>query len=491
LEIVIGIAEADCRAWLVDFARDLEAAGYAPRFDIRKTSTRANGLVPQALAIEKRLYGRPENPWAPLSPERLPPGGTAEMSGWALDLSGLAGGSAALNLSLGGSGGISTLPAFLFSGNQPFASIRRADGSAAAEGLPSVEGPEIALNSFREFTRRLSTLVLMALDGRDRPSPEPHSSVRTGNILAPLLFTGRGIFRKLIQKISPARFRADHWRTGIRRARDLDIALAQTPDDFRWLKEDGTRFYADPVLWTEDGRDFLFVEEFPYATGKGILSYTELDAGGAPLFPPRPIIERATHLSYPYLFRHDGAIYMMPENAAEEHVPLYRARRFPDEWEELPPLIAGHGLHDATLFEHNDRWWVLANAAPHGTASWDCLVAFHAASPLGPYMPHALNPILVDARHARCGGPPLRIDGRLIRPVQNCLGGYGRKLHFFEIEELTPARFRQKRLGEFAPPAGCAMAGVHTYGRSPHFEVIDALFPAGTDPSRERTSPAR
>lgn len=479
MEIVIGLAETDCRRWLVDLSRDLEEAGYSPRFDVRAAPARPERLVSLALTIENRLYGTRHGSWLALPASQLPCATPTDMTDWALDLSGVAKGRARLNLSLGEDNALADLPTFLFAQNWPAVSIHHRDGSLVTRGLPSVEGPEISLNGLHEFTRRISTLILMALDGRERSAIEPVNAVRVENPLAPLIFVGRNFARKLAEKAMPSRFRADHWRAGIRPARPLDPASSQTPDGFHWLDEDGTRFFADPVLWEENGRSFLFVEEFPYETGKGILSYTELGAAGLPLFPPRPIVERRTHLSYPYLFRHDGEIYMMPENAAEKHVPLYRARRFPDDWEELPPLIAGEALHDATLFEHDGRWWMLANAAPHGKASWDCLVAFHAPSPLGPFAPHALNPLMVDARHARCGGPPLRIGGRLIRPVQNCRGGYGRKLHFFEIEELTPTRFRQRRLGEFAPHADSAMQGVHTYGRTEKFEVIDALFPRG------------
>lgn len=479
MKIVIGLAETDCRGWLADFARDLQVAGHSPQFDIRPASARQDRLTSSILGIENRLYGIGHDCWAPLPPDDLPRAATIDMSHWTLDLSGMAGGKAALSLCFAEDDALADLPGFLFARNWPVISIRRADGSLAAQGLPSVEGPEIALNGLREITRRISTLVLMALDGKDRPAIEPVDAVRSMGAFASLFFAGQSFARKLAEKARPSRLRADHWRTGIRPAQPLDVARSRAPEGFHWLDDDGARFFADPVLWEEKGRTFLFVEELPYSTGRGIIAYTELDERGVPQFPPKPIVERKTHLSYPYLFRHDNAIYMMPENAAEGHVPLYRARSFPEDWEELPPLIAGEELHDATLFEHEGRWWILANAAPHGKASWDCLVAFYAASPLGPFAPHALNPIMVDARHARCGGPPLRIDGRLIRPVQNCLGGYGRKLHFFEIEELTPTRFRQKRLGEFAPSAGTCMRGTHTYGRTEKFEVIDALFPRG------------
>ncbi|HRE20448.1 MAG TPA: hypothetical protein PKW21_05375, partial [Rhabdaerophilum sp.] len=84
LEIVIGLAETDCRGWLADFARDLETAGYSPFFDIRPAPAAQDRLASIALAIENRLYGAQRACWLPLSPDNLPRIAAFDMSGWTL-----------------------------------------------------------------------------------------------------------------------------------------------------------------------------------------------------------------------------------------------------------------------------------------------------------------------------------------------------------------------------------------------------------------------
>jgi hypothetical protein len=487
LQIVIGIENTDCRRWLLSLARDLQEAGHDISFDVRPGERHACSETDLAIRIEARLFGRQQHPWEGLDPAALPSRPVSDVETEApqpvrcrLELSGGPGArEAELTLVLDGDPGIRQLARRLACRHIPFVELVRPDGQIAAAGLPAVETRDVVVRGIEQFTKRLSTLILMALDRKSRPLPRRETvqaPIRSGS---PLAFVASSITAKILRKISPRRLQADHWRVGLRPARSLTIGQDQLVEGFDWLPDDGARYYADPFLWAESERQFLFFEEFPYATALGIISYTELGPGGRPRFVPRPVIKRSTHLSYPYLFKHDGATYMMPENAAEGHLPLYRARRFPDDWEEMPPLVADCGLHDASLFEHDGRWWILANQACHGGASWDCLVIYHAPSPLGPFEPHSLNPVLIDVRDTRPGGPPLRMDGKLIRPVQNCLIGYGRLLQFFEIEELTPTTFRQRLRGRMLPPLDKPLEGTHTYARSGQYEAIDALFPRG------------
>ena len=52
------------------------------------------------------------------------------------------------------------------------------------------------------------------------------------------------------------------------------------------------------------------------------------------------MLKEPFHLSYPYVFKHKGTYYMIPESRAAGAVRLYRARSFPLSLE-----------FDTTLFE--------------------------------------------------------------------------------------------------------------------------------------------
>lgn len=473
--IQLIVAEPDCRLWLGVLIGCLEEAGSLVDIEVEPQAASRTSNLERTAAIETRLYRLSHNLWKPMPADdrhRLPTVGDIPVR-IALSNSGAR---ADLSIWLDSEQGIGSLGARLINNHAPLIEIIDSGGAIRASGLPAIEEPGIFTRALDQIARRIATLILMALDGQSRLHPGPEEMREPPAGRSATGFVTRTLASKIVGRVAGDVARKDHWRVGIRPAREpFQWQGDRHLDGFAWLPDDGERYYADPVLWHEGGRDFLFVEEFPYATARGIIAYTELDEQGRALFTPRPIIERETHLSYPFLFRHEGGIYMMPENAAENHLPLYRATAFPDRWEECAPLVAGMGLHDATLLAHEGAWWLIGNEARQGGSSWDCLCLYRAPDPFGPFEPHPANPVLVDARLARSAGPVIAMGDKLIRPVQNCLGGYGRFLRFTEIETLSDTGFRQRETGRILPREGSPVAGVHTYGRNARFEVIDAL----------------
>jgi hypothetical protein len=452
--IQLIVAETDCRFWLGVLIRCLEEAGCVVGLETERHETNRSSALEHLASLETKLYRHVGNLWKPMPADQRHgplPRGDAPIR-LALSASGT---QTDLSIWLDSEQGIAALGTHLVNGHVPLVEIIDRDSRVRASGLPAIEEPGIFGRALEAMARRIVTLILMALDGKNRLHVGPEEMRQPPVGRSAPRFLAQQLGSKVLGRLAGGVTRQDHWRVGIRPAHE--------------------RYYADPVLWHENGRDFLFVEEFPYATRRGIIACTELDELGRAKFTPRPIIERGTHLSYPFLFRHEGTIFMMPENAAENHLPLYRAISFPDKWEECAPLITGIGLHDATLLAHEGAWWLLANEAREGGSSWDCLCLYHAPSPLGPFTPHEANPVLVDARLARSAGPIMAIGGKLVRPVQNCLGGYGRFLRFTEIEMLSVSGFRQRETGRLLPQARSRIAGVHSYGRNARFEVIDAL----------------
>ena len=271
--------------------------------------------------------------------------------------------------------------------------------------------------------------------------------------------------------------RVPNWYVAWReRAGASDALPVLGPSGFRRLPDDGRRFYADPFLWEADGRRFLFVEEFPFATGKGVISLAEIDEAGR-IGTPRIVLETDCHLSYPFLFEHEGAIWMIPETSGRRTVELYRADPFPERWTLHSVLLEHVDLGDATLQRIGDDWWMFAASRERWTSSWDALSLYHAPSPFGPWQAHPGNPVLVDLHAARPAGNILEIDGRLVRPVQNCDGLYGAALGFAEIRSLTENNYVQT-FAAAALPWGDNL-GLHTFNRSASLEVIDLYGPRG------------
>ncbi|MCX7825232.1 MAG: hypothetical protein N2689_06700 [Verrucomicrobiae bacterium] len=236
-------------------------------------------------------------------------------------------------------------------------------------------------------------------------------------------------------------------------------------------------FWADPFAWSQHGRYYVFVEEFVFATGRAHISVIELDSHLQPVGAPVPVVVEPRHLSYPFLFEFDGQLYMVPETSGTSSVDLYRCAEFPLRWQFVRTLIAGRALADATLFEHDGRWWLFCTAKQGKLRMNETLFAFHADSPLSDqWSAHPANPLVRDYSCARPAGRVFRdASGRLLRPSQDCVRRYGHALNLSEITTLTPRRFRERRVWRMSGEEAGGWRGLHHMDWHDGLLVMDAL----------------
>lgn len=236
-------------------------------------------------------------------------------------------------------------------------------------------------------------------------------------------------------------------------------------------------FWADPCLIREDGQHFVFFEEASLESGKGHISVMKLNHDGSHSSPTR-ILEKRYHLSYPFVFRWQDSLYMIPESAENRTIDLYRCRKFPDDWIFERNLMNGVSAYDATLFEHDSTWWLFANIREReGASDWDELSLFYTDNPIvGRWHPHPMNPIVSDIRSARPAGRIFRTDGRIIRPSQDSSYRYGYRIKFNEIVELSKTRYRERVYRCIEPGMSWSIRGTHTFSSCDGIEVIDAVY---------------
>ena len=236
-------------------------------------------------------------------------------------------------------------------------------------------------------------------------------------------------------------------------------------------------FWADPMLIEHDGETWLFFEIYRYRTGLGLLAASRIDEHGT-VEPPLKVLECDGHLSYPFVFPHQGEIYLIPESADRGVVELYRCTRFPDSWELDTVLLNDTRGVDPTLLIEDGRFWLFVGG-DFGVGPGETDLHLHVADDLrGPYRPHPQNPIVRDAARARPGGRLLRIDGSLVRPSQDCTGRYGRALSFSRIERMTTEEYVERAYA-YVGPADTSWArsalGIHTVDATSRWIVADKV----------------
>ncbi len=281
------------------------------------------------------------------------------------------------------------------------------------------------------------------------------------------------LWKKLLQKLSRKwhdLFYFNQWMLLYDFRENMSTSLWR----FKHLTPPKDRFWADPFIVARDGRYYIFIEEFLYATQKGHISLIVMNKNGV-LEPSVRILETPYHLSYPFIFEFENDTYMIPESRANRTVELYKCTAFPRKWEFQKNLMTNCDVADCTLLQWQGKWWLFANRVEtKGASLWDELFLYHSDSPLSDkWIPHPSNPIVSDVKSARPAGQLFVRDERLYRPSQNCSGHYGYGFNICEITKLTDTEYEEQIVSKVEPKWDARIVSTHTINYADGLTVID------------------
>ena len=264
--------------------------------------------------------------------------------------------------------------------------------------------------------------------------------------------------------------RVDEWNVGLVNHPQAAFLDPQFKPVVQWsaYKEFG-QMVADPFPISSGDSARILVEEFNWSTEKGRIS--ELRGSGAQTIIT-PVIDEGLHMSYPYCFRDAGVTYAIPECGEAKSIFLYRLDELTGNWRREAVLLDGVDAVDATVFQHDGRWWLLHSGSV-GCGAWS-LYVWHAPSLLGPWQPHLANPVKTDVKSSRPAGNLFLHDGNLYRPSQDGRTSYGGALCINRVDELSLECFRETPVRWIAPdPQGPYPNGLHTLSGCGQYSLID------------------
>ncbi|GBR52976.1 hypothetical protein AA106555_1109 [Neokomagataea thailandica NBRC 106555] len=271
-------------------------------------------------------------------------------------------------------------------------------------------------------------------------------------------------------------FRTDHWRSAI-----LHEPLTELLEQKNWdgvsvtlLPDEGDhRFLADPFgMWHGDLL-YVFAEAFDYRSAKGVIDVLIYDQQFV-LQRRHQALEKPWHLSYPFVFKHEGVFYMLPEASGSGRLTLYRATNFPLGWESVPEFDFPAAAVDATPFFMHGQWWLFWN--PPGTKEerQSVLALSTAPSLYGPWTDRGI--IHRDRAGARPGGTPCVTRSGVVLPVQDCRGTYGKNIRLLHIDGLERGEVRVTPQEHLNIPSTLKHAypdGMHTLSASGDVTLVD------------------
>ncbi|PWU18503.1 MAG: hypothetical protein C5B50_08950 [Verrucomicrobia bacterium] len=250
-----------------------------------------------------------------------------------------------------------------------------------------------------------------------------------------------------------------------------EARLKPEPGRLRQILPPEDRAWADPFLWKRGDDFYIFCEEWVFGQPHAHIAAFKVSAGGQPMSESVPVLKESYHLSYPFLFEHEGALYMLPEAGAGRTLAAYQCEEFPHRWRKRALLMQNIRFADATLIEHQEKWWLFMTLNRRLFALNRDLFVFWAESPLAQnWRPHPHNPVVRDIQSARPAGSIFELGGKLYRPSQNCLIRYGYSLRINEILRLDTQGYQEVPVTEVRPDAASGLRAHH------HLDWRDGLM---------------
>lgn len=161
---------------------------------------------------------------------------------------------------------------------------------------------------------------------------------------------------------------------------------------------------ADPFIVFEDDMYHMFFEAMDATSGKGSIGHAT-SRDGVNWRYDRLVLTASNHFAYPYVFKHNGEYYMLPDTGGDiNSLNLYKAANFPYDWQIVRTLVYGTSPIDPILFQFKNVWYLMYYN--HGTQQTNLYYTNDNTFLTSNWLPHPNNPIAAGWHH-RPGGRPI------------------------------------------------------------------------------------
>ena len=248
--------------------------------------------------------------------------------------------------------------------------------------------------------------------------------------------------------------------------------------NFKSFKIKGNSYIADPFIFTYNNNTYCFVEEYIYAKKKGVISYYILN--NKEFIYTDIIIEEEFHLSFPFIFEHDGNVYLCPESTANKDIRLYKAIDFPIKWELSSLIMQNVNAADSMLFYKSNLWWLFTNInTDFNSENCSDFSIFYSTNLFtDKWEPHSCNPISRSSLNARNGGYFISKNKLYRVNQQHGLGIYGKKFQINEVVVLNSKEYKEVYVKAIGKEEIGDIIGTHHFTSMNDINVFDFVYNA-------------
>ena len=264
----------------------------------------------------------------------------------------------------------------------------------------------------------------------------------------------------------------DVWEISYGRMGNNGISLFKS----KKIENPKNRFLADPFIINHNGRNICFVEDYSFLSSRGSISALEIIDGENYSFLGNVIMEDF-HLSFPYVFKINNNIYMVPESSENNDIRLYECEDFPMQWKLKKIIKDNISAVDSMIFKHDSIWYLLTNICSSDIGDYSSeLHLFSSSDPLtNPFLPAECNPVIFNSENGRNGGL-FKIKNEIYR-VSQCQGKahYGKSFTINRIRKISPNQYEEECIETVKPNFYKGIISTHHFHCNENFYVIDHL----------------
>ena len=251
----------------------------------------------------------------------------------------------------------------------------------------------------------------------------------------------------------------------------LEYTLTNKSPRIHWVKKrNKDRWFADPfILDITENEIIILAEEYNYNVRRGRIARVVIERKTYEEKEFEIILDLPTHLSFPFIIRQNGKVYLMPENSASGCSTIYE---YDDATRKITPLhhLANEPFADATIFEMDDKSFLFTTILPDTNSTSVKIFSFDKEKlKVIEQVANVEFPIVC----GRNAGEVFEVKGKLYRPAQDCTLRYGHGVILQKII-MRDGNWFFEDVNSFYPNTFKYNQGIHTFNHYKGLIVIDA-----------------
>ena len=223
------------------------------------------------------------------------------------------------------------------------------------------------------------------------------------------------------------------------------------------------RWFADPFILDYNEQSIqVLVEEFCYKIKRGRIAKLTIDRRNFRLISYKIILDLPTHLSFPYIERKDGRVYISPENSASGCWCKYEYDEDNDTLIKTQEIVR-EPLTDAIKINEFGEELIIATHIP--TQNGNVLSVYYANG-------KKKYDIEFQSMIARNAGDVFKVGNIVYRPAQDCTKAYGEAVIIQEVS-IGKNELCFNNILRLESPNSKYNTGCHTFNHYHGLSVID------------------